>query len=646
MDPQALIKWIDEENLGKITVLKNPGVVEFLDKYLALFNPKSVFVCDGSSADIQHIKDEAIKNHEEIHLAGKHTLHYDNIADQGRDKGKTKFLLSKDNAILGESIDWMDRDEGIKEVTTIMKNSMADRTAYILFFCLGPVESEFSIPAIQITDSAYVGHSELILYRYGYQAFKHAGAEFFKFVHTQGELDTINASAGAKPVSFKVSKNMDMKRIYIDLEDRIVYSANTQYGGNTIGLKKLAMRHAIYKGSKEGWLTEHMFVMGVNGPGGRVSYFTGAFPSMCGKTSTAMIGGERIVGDDIAYLREREGKAHAVNVEKGIFGIIEGVNEVDDPLIFAKLKDPNQEIIFSNVLLTEDFTVYWNGMDKNPAPTRGVNFSGQWEAGKKGADGGTVSPSHKNARFTINIDILENADVKALHDKHGCLVKGYIYGGRDVDTSVPVEQSFDFEHGIIFHGAALESETTAATLGQAGVRVFNPMSNIDFLSVPIGKYIAMNLDFGKKLAEKPAVFHVNYFLQDETGKWLNDKTDKAVWLKWMEGRVAGELGAIEAPMGFIPTYNDLKRLFKEILSKEYTREAYDKQFSIRAAKLVEKIERIRKIYDAEDAWIRAHSTDPSNYVPAGLYGVLDDQRQRLETAVARHGPVIAPVKLE
>nr|MDO8111388.1 phosphoenolpyruvate carboxykinase (GTP) [Candidatus Sigynarchaeota archaeon] len=635
----------DKESLSKLAALKNDALIEFLNKYITLFNPDSVFVCDGSEKDVNFIRSEALKNNEEIQLPGKHTLHYENFADQGRDKGKTRFLLPK-GIVLGQSIDTMDRDEGLKEVMDIMKESMKGRTAYVFFFVLGPADSGFAQMAAQITDSSYVGHSESILYRPGYESFKkNPKKSFFKFVHAQGELQTFSFKLGGKDIVYKVSKNMEKKRIYIDLQDETVFSANTQYAGNTVGLKKLAMRLAIQRGSKEGWLTEHMFLMAVNGPKNRVSFFTGAFPSMCGKTSTAMLVGERMVGDDIAYIRNKAGKAYAVNVEKGIFGIIEGVNAKDDPLLFKKLQDKNVEVIFSNVLLKEDMSVYWTDMDKSPAPTSGINYAGEYKAGMKAPDGTDIKPSHKNARFTIAMTSLDNADLKKLDDKDGCLVSGYIYGGRDVDTSIPVEEGFDFAYGIIFDGAFLESETTAAIVGKAGVRVINPMSNIDFLSVPLGKYIKMNLDFGAKLKVKPRVFRVNYFLQDEQGKWLNDRQDKAVWIKWMELRASNEVDAIKGPTGFIPKYDDLKRLFKETLKKEYSKEAYNKQFSVRVEKIQERIARIKKFYEDEDKWIRANSKDESVYVPAEVFKVIADLEKALGELKAKHGAVVSPDNL-
>ncbi|MBA7588774.1 Phosphoenolpyruvate carboxykinase [GTP] [subsurface metagenome] len=256
-----------------------------------------------------------------------------------------------------------------------------------------------------------------------------------------------------------------------------MYSVNNQYAGNSLGLKKLALRLAIKKANEEGWLAEHMFIMGVHGPNDRVTYFTGAFPSACGKTSTAMIPGQTIVGDDIAYLNKINGGVRAVNVESGIFGIIRDVNEEDDPLIYQALTSP-REIIFSNVLINEE-KPYWMGMGKEISDN-GINFSGEWFKGKKDKDGNKIDPSHKNSRFTLRLDTLKNLDPKA-NDPAGVPIKAIIYGGRDSDTTVPIAESLTWEHGV-FLGAIVESETTAATIGAQGVRKHNPMANLDFVS--------------------------------------------------------------------------------------------------------------------------------------------------------------------
>jgi len=548
-----------------------------------------------------------------------HTVHFDGFYDQARDKENTKLLLPKGQTF-SKNINSMDKEEGEQEIKSIMKGIMKGHTMYVRFFCLGPVNSVFSILTCQLTDSTYVAHSLDLLYRQGYEAFRNAesGTKFFRIVHSQGELE------GA------VSKHVTKRRIYIDTEDKIVYSANTQYGGNTLGLKKLAMRLAIRQAIDEDWLCEHMFVMGVHGSKGRVTYFTGAFPSLCGKTSTSMMPGEKIVGDDIAYLRIIEGKVRAVNVEKGMFGIIMGINSKDDPIIYKTLHTPN-EIIFSNVLTTKDGDVYWIDKDA-PMPESGVNYSGDWTPGKKDASGNKIPPSHKNARFTLSLDCLENYDSR-LEDPLGVEVGGIIYGGRDSYAWMPLREAFDWNHGLITIGASLESETTAATLGKEGVPKFNPMSNLDFVSVPLSNYVQANLEFGTRADAVPKIFGVNYFLKDASGNWLNERNDKSVWLKWMDLRVHGDVDAIQTPVGYIPKYSDLKKIFHEVLDKSFSEENYIQQFSLRVEPFLSKIYRILDIYrEVPDA-------------PAIIFDTLNSEVERLKAAQAKHGDLITPEKL-
>ena len=619
MDKKLLRDKLGKENYGKLEALKNARLMEFASKYVELFNPDSVFVRTDSKEDAAYIRKRAIELGEEKELATKgHTIHFDGYFDQARDKENTKYLLRPDE-VLGSDIKSVDREEGLEEIYNLFKNSMKGKEMYICFYCLGPTGSDFSISAVQITDSCYVAHSEDILYRSGYEQFKklNGSGNFFRAVHSAGELQ------GA------VSKNVDKRRVYIDLENEMVFSVNTQYAGNTVGLKKLSMRLAIRRASEEGWLTEHMFIMGVYGPDKkRITYFTGSFPSACGKTATAMLEGEKIVGDDIAYLRNIDGKIKTVNVEKGIFGIIQDVSRQNDPTIFEALTTPG-EVIFSNILMNEKNITRWLG-DGREEPKKGVNFSGEWMPGKKGPDEKAVPYAHKNARYTIRLDALENCDDN-LENPDGVEVGGIIYGGRDSDTSAPVAQSFGWTHGIIAQAAAIESETTAATLGQEGVRKFNLMANLDFLSIPIGRYIQNNLDIVEGIKNPPIVFHVNYFLKGKDGKFLNGIKDKHVWAKWMELRVHDNVSAIKTPIGYIPKYEDLKNLFKEVLGKDYTREDYNEQFKTRVPELLAKIDRIKNIYHT-----KVFDT------PHILMKTLDDQKKRLEECRKKHGDYPPP----
>lgn len=613
----------DAKNLKKLEAVKNDKLYDFICKYIELCNPDSVFVRTDSPEDEAYIRQQAVARGEEKKLKTKgHTVHFDGYFDQGRDKFSTRYLLRPDE-VLGSDIQSINRDKGHKEIHEMYTNSMVGKEMLVCFFCLGPTNSKFSIPAVQITDSFYVGHSEAILYRSGYEEFKKIGnsKRFFRFIHSAGELEN------------GVSKDVYGRRVYIDLEEEMVLSLNTQYAGNTVGLKKLAMRLAIKRASEEGWLTEHMFVMGVlSSDKKRKTYFTGSYPSACGKTATAMLEGEKIVGDDIAYLRNVAGKLYAVNVEKGIFGIIQDVNADGDPAIHEALTIEG-EVIFSNVLVDPDNNPRWLS-DGKEKPVEGVNFSGEWLPGKKDAEEKEIPYAHKNARYTIKLADLDNCD-ENLDNPDGVEIGGVIYGGRDSDTSMPVEQSFDWAHGILTQAATLESETTAATLGQEGVRTFNLMANLDFLSIPIGRYIQNNLDIVNGVKKVPLIFHVNYFLRGKDGKFLNGIKDKHVWLKWMEKRVNGEAEAIRIPTGYIPKYEDLKKLFKEVLNKDFTREQYEEQFMLRIPERIAKKERITKIYHT-----KVFDT------PHALMEALNAQRDRLEKCKEKYGDYVSPSVFE
>jgi len=615
---ELLKEKLTTENYNRLMALDNPKMHEFIADAIELTGAASVSVLTDSQEDRTYLRELAIKNGEEIPLdVAGHTCHFDGYNDQARDKARTKYLLPA-GSDLGESLNSIEKQAGVEEVRSFLKDSMVDREMLVCFYCLGPLDSDFSIPCVQITDSPYVAHSESILYRAGYEQFKKIGSSphFFRFLHSEGELENF------------VSKNIDKRRVYMDLEEDLVYSVNTQYGGNTIGLKKLALRLAIQKASKEGWLAEHMFVLGAHGPGGRVTYFTGAFPSACGKTSTSMLPGQTIVGDDIAYFRKKGTEIRAVNVEKGIFGIIRDVNSQDDPIIYKALTSP-YEVIFSNILIDDAKKPHWLGMGSD-LPAEGTNHSGKWQNGKKDSKGNEITASHKNARYCLNIPDLENRD-PMLDDPAGVQVGGIVYGGRDSDTWVPVEQAFSWAEGILIKGACLESETTAATLGQEGVRTFNLMSNLDFLSIPLGKYIQNNLDFAEGVENPPLIFSVNYFLKDKKGKYLNGMADKLVWILWAELRVNGEVEAIETPTGMIPIYEDLKQLFKDHLDEDYTKDDYERQFTIRIPENLAKFDRVEKVY-------REKVSD----TPQILYDTFAKVRDRLKAAGEKHGDIISP----
>jgi phosphoenolpyruvate carboxykinase (GTP) len=617
---EALRPKLSRSDYRKLDAISIPKVHEFIAKSADLCNAEHIFICSDSEEDKNYIRQQAMATKEEIPLnIPGHTVHFDGYYDQGRDRKATKYLVPK-RVFLSKALNQIDRQEGLAEVKGLLRDSMTGRTMIARFLSLGPAHSVFTILGLQCTDSWYVAHSEDLLYRPGYKVFTNSSADtdFLRVVHSSGKLTERMVSAEHKK-----------KRIYIDYMDNTIYSVNTQYAGNSIGFKKLAFRLAIRKANTEGWLAEHMMLMGVHGPGDRKTYFAGAFPSACGKTSTAMLPGENILGDDIAYIREIDSVARAVNVEAGIFGIIKDVNPVDDTLIFKVLHSPC-EIIFSNILV-KDGKPYWLGMG-GELPREGINFSGEWYKGKKDEEGNEIQAAHKNARYAVNLSAVENCDPE-LDNPLGVELKGIMYGGRDAKAYVPVQQSFDWEHGIIAYGASLETETTFATVGKEGIPEINMMSIQDFISIPLGKNVRNNLDFGKKLEKPPVIFGVNYFLKDKEGNYLNDPKDKHVWVKWMELRVHDEVDVIKTPTGYIPKYEDLRKLFKQVLGKDYSEEDYVKQFSIRVQENMAKIKRVRRFYKKK-----------VTYTPEAVFWILNQQYERLLNAKEKHGNYISPEK--
>jgi len=613
----GLERCLSAEQRRRLEEIGSERLCEVIADAVRLCEPERVWVATDSEEDIAYSRRAAIELGEEkpLRIAG-HTVHFDGIEDQGRDREVTRYLVPKGD-VLSRALNQMDREEGLAEVRGLLAGSMRGRTMIVRFLTLGPPRSVFSIPCVECTDSFYVSHSLDLLYRPGYEEFRRLGdrAEFFTTLHSCGKLN-----------ERMVSAEPEKKRIYIDYSTETVYSVNTQYAGNTVGLKKLALRLAIRKADREGWLAEHMFLMGVHGPGGRKSYFAGAFPSACGKTSTAMLPGETILGDDLAYFRSLNGKCMAANAESGIFGIIQNVNAQDDPSIWEVLTKPG-EVIFSNVLVNNG-RPYWLGMGVD-IPDSGENFAGAWRKGMKDAKGAEIPPAHKNARYTVSLKALANCD-ENLDSPDGVALAGILYGGRDARAYVPCQESFNWAHGIVAYGAALETETTFATIGTEGVPEINVMSIQDFVSIPLGRYISNNLAFGAKLRRPPRVFGVNYFLRDESG-FVNGVRDKHVWLKWMELRVHGEAAAVRAPTGLIPRYEDLSRLFESVLGTRYSREDYRRQFTIRVPENLEKIDRVEQFFrtQVDDA-------------PSELFEILGAQRRQLEEARARFGERIPP----
>ena len=613
---KVLESRLDGNGLSKLKALNNKKLDELISDAILKFQPDSVFVSTGSAEDSHYVRTQAVRRGEETPLIlPGHTIHYDGYSDQGRDPANTRFLVSEGTS-LGPALNSVDREKGLREIDEIMNCIMRGREMIVSFYTLGPLGTEFAIPCVQITDSFYVAHSEDILYRQGYELFKQESSEaFFTFLHSAGALEN------------GVSSQVDLRRIFIDMDHNTVYSANTQYAGNTVAAKKLAHRLAIRKAASEDWLSEHYLVAAVPSyEGDKKTYIAGAFPSWCGKTSTSML--FDIVGDDLAHVRKKDGKAYAANVEKGMFGVIKDVNPEDDPYIHELCVKPG-EIIFSNVL-DVDGRPYWQGMGDVEIPLRGTNHSGRWWRGKKDSKGKVIPVSHDNARFCVALDGIENFDPTQVVE-----LEGIVYGGRSSKRPVPVLESYGWVQGV-FYAASIESEPTAATVGASSAKVIiNPMANTEFVSIPIGQYLTNHIRFANGLKQTPKIFYVNYFLRDEIGEFMNTKMDKKVWIRWIERRIAGKLDAYATPTGFIPKYEDLADLFKRELGREYSKEDYELQFMTRVDELLEKLEIVQAFYEKE-----------TSDVPGEIFDMIKMQRDLLLEQREKHGDNISPFKFE
>ena len=621
---EILKNKMSDASYQKLDALNNQKVIDFVGFFAEHCDPKSIFACSDSEEDVQYVRDQALAKGEEHQLANsKQTIHWDGYGDQARDKKNTRFMVYKENLDNMASMNSIEYEEGYAEIMDIAKGNMSGKDAVVQFFSEGPTESPFTIPCIQFTDSWYVAHSEFILYRSAYNHFlkmkEDEKDDFFRFIHSAGELDENGCSV-----------NLDKRRIYMDTQNNIVYSMNAQYAGNSVGLKKHSMRLAINKSGKEGWLCEHMFVMAaIDEEKGRKTYFTGAYPSACGKTSTAMIPGEQIVGDDIAYFRNIDGEFRAVNVEFGMFGIIKDVNEKDDPVIFENLMK-NQEVIFSNILQGPDNKPYWLGMGVD-APEEGRNHFGQWKKGTVDSTGKEVGLAHGNARYTMRLDYLDNIDKEGFEAKDGVKVEGVLYGGRDSDITVPVEESPNWKDGILLKAATLESETTSATLGAEGVRTPSPMANMDFVSYPLGQYTLNNIAFGEGVKDTPKIFSTNYFMRSKDGNFMTSKLAKKVWLHWADGRIHNEYDSYDTPTGKIPLYKDLKDLFKKHLDEDFSEEDYTYLFTFRCTKWIEKLERTKAYFAKMD-----------KNAPKEIFDYWDEAIAKIAKARDTYGDEILP----
>ncbi len=595
---------------------------------IVMMSPDAVFVNTGSAEDIQWVREQSLKKGEEkaLPMPG-HTIHFDLPEEQGRVVDKTLYIVNPDEttSVMAKSIL---RDEALEYVKKTMTGIAQGKTLLIGFFNRGPVGAQAAIPAIEITTSTYVMHSANILYRSIYH-------EFDQEVVRAGEFLTNVHSEGAnRPEDFP---NM---RVFMDRSWLTTYALLCTYAGNTLLLKKGNHRFAVdlatyYRRGQE--LSEHMFITGLTGPGGRKTFFAGAAPSGCGKTTTAMVGDD-FIGDDLAQMWiAADGTLRAVNPEKGIFGIVQDVNAEGDPLLMKALREPGVEVIWSNVLITEDGTPRWVG-DGDPAPEKGINYTGAWWPGKTDAAGKPIPISNPNARCTLESSHIGNYNETIAEDPAGAPIKVITYSGRDSDTMPPVWVAKNPDHGVVI-GASILSAATATEVGAQGVRR-QPWANEPFIPGPLAEYMEAQFIFfnSPQLLHKPIMAGLNYFLTEgarggQGSKLLGEKRDVKVWLGWLERYANGDVEAIETPIGYIPRYTDLQALFAQI-GKPYPKALYDKQFAFYVDNILARIALQEEAYRKETG------------VPDTLFQVYAEQRQGLEALKATYGPVVLVEQLE
>ncbi|UCD89208.1 MAG: phosphoenolpyruvate carboxykinase (GTP) [Desulfobacterales bacterium] len=621
---------LDETHLSRIKEIKHPEIVTKVANAIAMCEPDAVFVNTGSESDRRFIREMALKNGEESLLPMEgHTIHYDLKEEQGRIIDRTFYIANEDEDI-SSLANRIDREKALVDVQDKMSGIMKGKTMVIGFYIRGPIGSPSSNPALEITSSAYVCHSAEILYR---NAFYH----FDKEVDRLGHFYTNIHSEGLNR-----SEDLPNARVYMDRSYQTTYSVNCTYAGNTLLLKKgnhrFSVDRAVYE-NRGNELSEHMFITGIEGPEGRITWFTGAAPSGCGKTTTAMAG-NYFVGDDLAQMWiDENGSLRSINPECGIFGIVEDVNWEGDPNLMELLRKPGTEVIWSNVLIDENGVPHWTGNGEDPPP-KGFNFQGEWERGMTDKDGKEVPISHPNARCTLTSSALANYSDKA-EDPQGVETRVVTYSGRDSDTMPPVWATKNPDHGVVI-GASIVSAATATEVGATGIKRA-PWANAPFIPGALGDYMDTQFTFfgNEKIAEdkRPVMAGLNYFLTDEarggTSKTLlGEKRDVKVWLSWLERHVYNEVDVIKTPIGNLPTFDDLKGLFQSIINKNYTKELYDRQFSLYVDNIVTRI----------DMQIEAYRKE--KHIPETIFRVLKEQKDRLLELKEKYGPIVMPSQLE
>jgi phosphoenolpyruvate carboxykinase (GTP) len=531
-----------------IRLTSNSNVLKWVDEIISMMNPSDVVWIDGSEELYEELRKEGCSTGELIKLNQEiypgcyyHRSAKDDVA---RMEDKT-YICTRKKEDAGYTNNWMSPDEAYKLGREIFTDSMKGRTMYIIPYSMGPVGSPFSKIGFEITDSIYVVLSMNIMTRVGRDVLDALGDsnDFVRGVHGKCTLD------------------INKRYIFHFPEDNTIWSCNSGYGGNVLlGKKCFALRIASYQGRMEGWMAEHMLIVGIEDPEGNVKYIAGAFPSACGKTNLAMLippevylkKGYKVwtVGDDIAWLRIKEdGRLWAINPEAGFFGVAPGTNAKSN---YNALMSTRKNSIFTNVVLNlDDYTVWWEKLDNNP-PENALDWMGNPWNGKTSKENG----AHPNSRFTAPAKNCPCISPE-WESPEGVPLSAIIFGGRRAKTAPLVYQSRDWQHGT-FVGSTLASETTAAASGKVGVVRRDPMAMLPFCGYNMGDYFRNWLEMGEKMSHPPKIFHVNWFRTNEKGEFIwPGFGDNFRVIEWMLKRCENKADANVSPIGYMPKPEDI-----------------------------------------------------------------------------------------
>ena len=598
-----------------MSLTKNPNVNAWVDEMIALTKPEKVVWIDGSDEQIAALKAEAVSTGEMIELNQEKfpgcLYHRTKPNDVARVEDRT-FICTTKKEDAGPTNNWMAPDEMKAKLTPLYDGAMAGRTMYVIPYSMGPIGSPLAKVGVEVTDSIYVVLNMNIMTRMGADAFKNLGDEsndFVRGLHAKADVDPENRYIVQFP------------------EENTIWSINSAYGGNVLlGKKCFALRIASFQGKNEGWMAEHMLILGVKKPDGEVKYITAAFPSACGKTNLAMLippegykkDGYEVftVGDDIAWMKQGEdGRLYAINPENSFFGVAPGTNAKSN---YNALASTMKDTIFTNVAINnDDMTVWWEGLDKNPPVNatewKGAKVNGPEFTAEIGEDGKNKKLAHPNSRFTAPAKNCPCISPE-FNNPAGVPISAIIFGGRRASTTPLVYQSFDWTHGT-YMGSAVSSETTAAATGAVGVLRHDPMAMKPFIGYNVGDYWAHWLEMGEKLGDKaPKIFNVNWFKKDEEGNFLwPGFGDNMRVLDWIIKRCEGTVDAEETAIGYLPKKEDINITG---LEDEVTPAVLDKLLDVDTELWKKEIAEMRRYYNEDIA-------AKGGKIPSELYGVLD-----------------------